>query len=232
METLGQKLKAARLQKKLTASEAAKLTRIKIQHIEAMEHDDFSSMPAAAYAKGFIRIYAELLELDAAPLLAEYQQHHAPTKREPLLAETSEAAPLSAPPPPPQKKERPPKSSRPAPSKPRSTIRPTLRLPRLPRQRLPDLDRLRQRLKDALPSLSTLRLPQWHLPPRKAILYGVGLLLFIAIFISVARCGRIPPETDTPALIERTNEPPTPTRLPPDHRALPLIDNLPEPYLE
>lgn len=76
MKTMGQIFREARERKKLTLSRAAAISRIKIQLIEGMEVDDFSKMPAPAYAKGFIKLYAELLDLDPAPLLAEYQEVH------------------------------------------------------------------------------------------------------------------------------------------------------------
>ena len=86
MATLGQQLQAARERKKLTPSEAAKGTRIKIQHIEALEHDDFSGVAAPAYARGFIRIYAEFLGIDPGPLIREYTELHMPPER-PLMDE-------------------------------------------------------------------------------------------------------------------------------------------------
>lgn len=76
METLGQKMRAAREKKRVTLSKAAAMTRIKIQHLEMMENDDFSKMPAPTYAKGFIRIYATFLGLDSAPLVQEYVDRH------------------------------------------------------------------------------------------------------------------------------------------------------------
>ncbi|MBN1270590.1 MAG: helix-turn-helix domain-containing protein [Kiritimatiellae bacterium] len=87
MATIGQTFKTARENRKLTTSQAAAATRIKIQHIEAMERDDFSVMAAPAYAKGFIKLYAEHLGLDPRPLVQEYLEHHAPQERQPLVAE-------------------------------------------------------------------------------------------------------------------------------------------------
>jgi cytoskeletal protein RodZ len=78
MPTLGQTLKAAREERKLTPSEVAAGTHIKVQHIESIERDDFSRIAAAAYAKGFIKLYAEFLDLDPAPMLEEYTAQHAP----------------------------------------------------------------------------------------------------------------------------------------------------------
>jgi len=76
METMGQKFRAAREKKKMNISKAAALTRIKVQHLEMMENDDFSKMPAPTYAKGFIRIYASFLGLDPIPLVEEYVERH------------------------------------------------------------------------------------------------------------------------------------------------------------
>jgi Helix-turn-helix domain len=76
MDTMGQKFRAAREKKKMNVSRAAALTRIKVQHIEMMENDDFSKMPAPTYAKGFIRIYASFLGLDPIPLVQEYIDRH------------------------------------------------------------------------------------------------------------------------------------------------------------
>ncbi len=90
MESLGKQLKEARERRKLTASEAAKGTRLKVQHIESLEREDFSRMAAPAYAKGFIKIYAEYLGLDPDPLIQEYLDKHAPRERPPLMDEETE----------------------------------------------------------------------------------------------------------------------------------------------
>jgi cytoskeletal protein RodZ len=87
MATLGQILKEAREKKNVTASQAAIATRMKIQTIEALERDDFSRMAAPMYAKGFIKLYAEYLGLDAAPLIREYEDLHSPKARPPLAPE-------------------------------------------------------------------------------------------------------------------------------------------------
>lgn len=91
MAGIGQILRKARERKQITTSRAAADTNIKIQHIEAMERDDFSHMAAPIYAKGFIRIYAEYLGLDPAPLIAEYMARYAPRERPPLIVPEFEA---------------------------------------------------------------------------------------------------------------------------------------------
>jgi cytoskeletal protein RodZ len=89
--TIGETFKDARDRKGVSPSEAAKATRMKVQHIEAMERDDFSGMAAPAYAKGFIKLYAEYLELDPAPLVQEYLSRHVTRERAPLMGEPEQS---------------------------------------------------------------------------------------------------------------------------------------------
>lgn len=81
MATLGQILRSARERRGATPSQAAAATRIKMQHIEAMESDQFQRIPAPTYAKGFLRMYAEYLGLDPAPLVRQYMESHMPRSR-------------------------------------------------------------------------------------------------------------------------------------------------------
>ena len=72
MSTLGDTFRDARLKKKIGLSEAATATRIKIQTLEGLETDNYSSIPAPVYGKGFVRMYAEYLELDPRKCVEEY----------------------------------------------------------------------------------------------------------------------------------------------------------------
>src|SRR3970282_2031306 len=92
MESIGSQLGKAREQRGITVSQAASATRIKYQHIEAIERDDFGAFAAAAYARGFIKIYAEYLGMEAAPLLDHYRHHHAPAERPPSLTKEGRAS--------------------------------------------------------------------------------------------------------------------------------------------
>jgi len=84
--TIGQKLEAARREKGVTVSEAGQATKILSKFIEAMEADDFGALSAPVYAKGFIRMYAQYLGLDAAPLVDEYVSQLSPRSK-PQLGE-------------------------------------------------------------------------------------------------------------------------------------------------
>lgn len=76
MASIGKTFREAREKKGVDLSRAAAQTRILHKHLEMMEHDDFSRMPAPMYAKGFIRMYAEYLGIDPAPLIQEYLEVH------------------------------------------------------------------------------------------------------------------------------------------------------------
>jgi len=87
MGVIGTTLREARERKGLTATEAAAGTRMKTVQVEALERDDFSVMASPVYAKGFIRLYAEFLGVDPAPLVREFQSQQAPRERPQLAPE-------------------------------------------------------------------------------------------------------------------------------------------------
>lgn len=85
--TIGQKLETARQAKGVTVSEAGQATKILSRFIEAMEADDFGVLSAPVYARSFIKMYANYLGLDAAPLVEEYSAQHAPRPQRQLSDE-------------------------------------------------------------------------------------------------------------------------------------------------
>lgn len=70
--SLGKTLREAREKRGLTLSQVAMATRMKIQVVEALENEDFRRFSATLYGKGFIKIYAEFLNLDSRPMIEEY----------------------------------------------------------------------------------------------------------------------------------------------------------------
>lgn len=89
MQTLGQVFREAREQKKATMSEAAAATRMKTSHVVALENEDFAKFGVPIYAKGFIRLYAEYLGLDPAPLVREYVERFVTVPRPPISPEST-----------------------------------------------------------------------------------------------------------------------------------------------
>ena len=72
MATLGEQLREARERAGLTVEEAAAQTNIRREHLNALEADELGALPGLPFARGFIRIYADLLKVDADVLLDAY----------------------------------------------------------------------------------------------------------------------------------------------------------------
>ncbi|MCX7591631.1 MAG: helix-turn-helix domain-containing protein, partial [Kiritimatiellae bacterium] len=76
--SLGEELRSARVARGLTPSQVALATKMKVQTVEALENEDFDRIAAPIYAKGFIRLYAQCVGLDPAPLIEEYTRRFVP----------------------------------------------------------------------------------------------------------------------------------------------------------
>jgi len=61
---LGRRLKAAREEKGWTLQQAAERTRITAKNLAAIEGGELARFPAAVYVRGFVRSYANALDLD------------------------------------------------------------------------------------------------------------------------------------------------------------------------
>lgn len=72
-ETVGQRLRIARQDHRLSIEQAADATRIRPHYLQALEADDYSVMPSVVQARGFLRNYAAFLDLDLQAILAELQ---------------------------------------------------------------------------------------------------------------------------------------------------------------
>ena len=73
MEPLGKKLQQARLAKKISLEEAARVTKIRAARIQEIEAEDFSNFSSLAYAKGFLLIYGKFLDVDVTPYLDAFE---------------------------------------------------------------------------------------------------------------------------------------------------------------
>jgi cytoskeletal protein RodZ len=76
MKTVGEILKKARLKKKLTRHKLSKKTKISAKYIKALENNDFNALPEAAFVKGFIRNYANAVDLDPEQALAVFRRDY------------------------------------------------------------------------------------------------------------------------------------------------------------
>jgi DNA-binding transcriptional MerR regulator len=76
--SIGHTLADARRQAGLTVANVSQGTRIREQIIRAIEQDDFSACGGDFYARGYIRSIAEVVGLDLAPLIRQYDTEHGP----------------------------------------------------------------------------------------------------------------------------------------------------------
>ena len=73
MSKLGEMLRTQREKKNITLEQAAADTRIREKFLKALEDGDYQSLPGAVYTKGFLRNYAEYLDLETDELIPLYQ---------------------------------------------------------------------------------------------------------------------------------------------------------------
>jgi cytoskeleton protein RodZ len=70
--TIGQQLKNAREARELSLQDVEKSIHIRVHYLQALENDDFSSMPSKAQARGFLRLYADFLKIPSFhPIVAD-----------------------------------------------------------------------------------------------------------------------------------------------------------------
>jgi cytoskeletal protein RodZ len=71
MPTVGEQLRTAREAQKLAIHQVADWTKIRGDHIRALEEGNYSVFSAPVYIRGFVRTYATLLKLDAPRILEQ-----------------------------------------------------------------------------------------------------------------------------------------------------------------
>lgn len=71
MPTVAEQLRAGREAKKLTIQQVADATKIRTDHIRALEEGNYNVFSAPVYIRGFVRNYATQLKLDVPQIMAE-----------------------------------------------------------------------------------------------------------------------------------------------------------------
>jgi cytoskeletal protein RodZ len=70
MPTVGEQLRQAREARNLTVNQVADTTKIRTDHIRALESGHYDVFSASVYIRGFVRTYAALMKLDVAAVMA------------------------------------------------------------------------------------------------------------------------------------------------------------------
>jgi transcriptional regulator with XRE-family HTH domain len=79
---IGNALREARERQGLQRADVERETRIRQRYLAALEDEHFELIPARAYAKGFLRLYADFLGLDGQRFVDEFNSRY--PEREPL----------------------------------------------------------------------------------------------------------------------------------------------------
>jgi cytoskeleton protein RodZ len=75
---IGSSLREARTRRGLALADVERDTHIRSRYLTALEEDRFDDLPGPAYAKGFLRTYAEFLGLEGQRFIDEYNSRFAP----------------------------------------------------------------------------------------------------------------------------------------------------------
>ena len=70
-ESVGQQLRKKREARRITLEQASQATHIRLRYLRALEADDFTILPSTVQVRGFLRSYAQLLDLPVDKLLGE-----------------------------------------------------------------------------------------------------------------------------------------------------------------
>lgn len=74
--TLGEKLKKIRSEYRISLSEVAKHTKIRIKYLEYLENGEYEKLPAEVYVRGFVRSYASFLGAEESLLVKLYEREY------------------------------------------------------------------------------------------------------------------------------------------------------------
>jgi len=81
MPTVAEQLHQAREARKLSIEEVAEITKIRGDHLRALEEGNFNVFSAPVYIRGFVRTYSTLLKLDVPKTMAALEAELGQTKK-------------------------------------------------------------------------------------------------------------------------------------------------------
>jgi len=81
MATVAEQLRRAREDQNLNIYQVAEITKIKTDHIRALESGTYDSFSAPVYIRGFVRTYAKALKLDVAQITGDLDAELSKTEK-------------------------------------------------------------------------------------------------------------------------------------------------------
>lgn len=84
-QNAGQLLRAARTERGMSIEDAARQLRLSVRQVTALEEGDYGKLPSGMFLRGFVRNYARLVQIDAAPLLQWLQRSVPPDPPQTIL---------------------------------------------------------------------------------------------------------------------------------------------------
>jgi hypothetical protein len=84
MFEIGSSLREARVRRGLDFAQVEAATKIRGRYLEALEHEQFDTLPAEPYIKGFLRTYADYLGLDGQLYVDEFNSRYVAVEEQPI----------------------------------------------------------------------------------------------------------------------------------------------------
>jgi hypothetical protein len=84
MFEIGSSLREARVRRGLDFAEVEAATKIRGRYLQALEHEQFDTLPAEPYIKGFLRTYADYLGLDGQLYVDEFNSRYVAVEEQPI----------------------------------------------------------------------------------------------------------------------------------------------------
>jgi cytoskeleton protein RodZ len=81
MATVGEQLRRAREARDLSVEQVAEITKIRTDHVKALEEGNYDVFSAPVYIKGFVRTYSTLLKQDVPATMAALEAELGQTNR-------------------------------------------------------------------------------------------------------------------------------------------------------
>ena len=94
--SLGERFRSAREQRGLTLSDVAEQIRIRSVYLAAIEEENWSSIGAPVYIRGFLRTYARFLGLDPEDAVSEFNATGAGATGPPVTTSSSQTGPSAS----------------------------------------------------------------------------------------------------------------------------------------